>query len=230
MRYAIYYSPPEKSLLHQLGASWLGYNAFTGKGITRHGNGLLDGKTEAASRYGFHATLKAPFFLNDGMPESALISAVAELSASVTPVRIGKLVLREIDGFLALVPEVQSRKVSELAGACVQTLDVFRKQPDEVEIIRRRAENLSPRQHRYLTEWGYPYVFEEFGFHMTLSRRLDPAEQPAVLTLAQDYFAEVIDRPLVIDTLTVFTEATSQGLFKIEKQFQLAAKKLAVPA
>ncbi len=230
MRYAIYYSPAETSLLHQLGSVWLGYNAFTGEKIAQHGDGLLNGKTELAARYGFHATLKAPFYLKPDMKASDLITAAAELSTSLAPVRIEKLVLRLIDGFLALVPEEPSRAVNQLADTCVRELDTFRQEPDEAELIRRHAENLNARQHRYLTEWGYPFVFEEFKFHMTLTKRLDAVEQTAVLAWAESHFADVINRPLIIDSLSVFSQATPNTLFIVEKRFPLTTQKLAVNA
>ena len=207
MRYAIYYSPHEESLLHQLGASWLGYDAYKGKPTEQPGNGLLNAKTDAASLYGFHATLKPPFFLKPDANAVVLTAAVAELTHHLKPTTIDRLVLKSIDGFLALVPENQSSEIDFLAACCVSELDHYREEPSDAELIRRRSENLSARQHRYLTEWGYPYVFEEFKFHMTLTRRLEATEHDAVFDLANNYFADVIDRPLDIEALTIFTQA-----------------------
>ncbi len=45
------------------------------------------------------------------------------------------------------------------------------------ELQRRRAANLTPRQEFLLMHWGYPYVLDEFRFHMTLTRRLPDEKQ-----------------------------------------------------
>ena len=38
---------------------------------------------------------------------------------------------------------------------------------------------LTDRQEALLTQWGYPYVMEEFRFHITLTGALDPAHLDA---------------------------------------------------
>jgi hypothetical protein len=66
-RYAIYYAPATGSDFDRFGAQLLGYDAFGGEDLS-----FPDGLTQAAPdwrdltsdprKYGFHATLKAPFF------------------------------------------------------------------------------------------------------------------------------------------------------------------------
>ena len=70
--------------------------------------------------------------------------------------------------------------VADLAQACVETFEPFRAPLAEEELARRRAVPLSARQEANLERWGYPYVAEDFRFHMTLTARLFGAELSAV--------------------------------------------------
>ena len=69
-RHAIYFAPPAGSPLAEFGADWLGWDPATGRG--RDGfdlPGLPRRRAELVAtpaRYGFHATLKAPFRLGRG--------------------------------------------------------------------------------------------------------------------------------------------------------------------
>ena len=77
-----------------------------------------------------------------------------------------------------------------------------------------------------MTEWGYPYVFEEFKFHMTLTRRLEANEHDAVFALASEYFADAVNQPLNINALTIFTQTDPNSHFKVKNQFALVEKEL----
>ena len=46
-----------------------------------------------------------------------------------------------------------------------------------------------------LVRWGYPYVFEDWCFHMTLTRRLTPAEKAVVLPAVTDFLGAAPARP-----------------------------------
>src|SRR5690606_25636692 len=102
------------------------------------------------------------FRLADGRGEAELQAALEAFCATRRPVSIGRLVLADLKGFLALVPERQEAALEELAADCVTAFDGFRAPPGEAELARRRAAGLSARQDRYLHAWGYPYVLEEF--------------------------------------------------------------------
>src|SRR5687768_16449731 len=105
MRHAVYYAPAAGSTLHRLGSSWLGRDAVRGEAVRQPAiAGLADATLEPA-RYGFHATLKAPFTMNSDMKRVELGDAVALLAAQMEMVTIPRLALRDIDGFLALVPD-----------------------------------------------------------------------------------------------------------------------------
>ena len=49
--------------------------------------------------------------------------------------------------------------------------------PTQGELERRGLDSLSERQRGNFERWGYPYIFDEFRFHMTLSCRLDTPER-----------------------------------------------------
>lgn len=224
MRFALYYSPDQDSPFHQRGADWLGYDAFTGAGRKQPGDGLLAGKTETPARYGFHATLKPPFRLNANASYQELETTTEILSESLRHVTITSLVLREIEGFLALVPDMQDESLSHLASVCVTALDPLREPANDAEIRRRKAEGLTPRQTEYLETWGYPYVFEDFRFHITLTAKLGADEMPEVRSLAAQHFASVIGQPLHISALTIFAEPDPTSAFIIKRQFPLRGK------
>ena len=81
-RYAIYYAAPRGSALDRFGADLLGYDAWSGDDL-QFPNGLpLDWRelTSDPRKYGFHATLKAPFALAPGKSETELLAACADKS------------------------------------------------------------------------------------------------------------------------------------------------------
>ena len=96
MRYAIYYTPPAGSALARLGQDWFGGAAGDILGAASAG------LTETPRRYGFHATLKAPFALSDGASAAALSGEMADFAASRAPVTVGYLRVARLDGFIAL--------------------------------------------------------------------------------------------------------------------------------
>lgn len=221
MRHAIYYAPPAGSTLHRLGSSWLGRDAVRGEEVPQPKIAGLAEATLEPARYGFHATLKAPFTMNSDMKRVELGDAVALLAAQMEMVTIPRLALRDIDGFLALVPDEPVVALSVLAEFCVCAVDAFRTPANEAELQRRRAAHLTPRQEFLLMRWGYPYVLDEFRFHMTLTRRLLPDEKPALLAAANEHFAAVLGQPLDVDALTVFAETRFDRTFVAEERFPL---------
>ena len=155
-RYAVYWLPDGS--LGRAGADWLGWDARAGRGAGR----------EAPARYGFHATIVPPFRPADNA--EGLADAARALAARLAPAPLGRLSVRRLDGFLALVPEVDP---TALAAAVVEGLDGFRAPPREDELTRRRAAGLTAAQDALLARWGHPYVMDEFRMHLTLTGR-DP--------------------------------------------------------
>ena len=74
-RYAIYYVPDADSALSRFGAEILGYDPFTGNDVLVPGDLIMQAPDWPAlikdpRKYGFHATLKAPFPLAPGSHRS----------------------------------------------------------------------------------------------------------------------------------------------------------------
>jgi putative phosphonate metabolism protein len=199
-RYAIYYLPPKDSPLAAFGSGWLGYDIESGGAVAQPDLPGIDlpAMTEEPRRYGFHATLKAPFALADGATEADLLAAATRFAARTRPAAGPELVLAAIAGFLALVPDGPASDIARLAEDSVRGFDPLRRPPEPAELAKRAAAGLNPRQAAHLARWGYPYVLEEFRFHMTLTRRLAPTERPAVEGQLAARAAKVTGAPLVI--------------------------------
>jgi putative phosphonate metabolism protein len=177
-RYAIYYVPAPDSGLHGFGAHLLGYDAFRGEDLP-FPDGILQAvpdwreQTSEARKYGFHATLKAPMSLAPGKTEVELLAACAAFAATPRPVPVIRPVIGSIDGFIAVIPAEPPLELIRLAADCVSEFDSFRAPLSKADRARRNPSQLTPAQRGHLDRWGYPYVMDDFRFHMTLTARLD---------------------------------------------------------
>lgn len=202
-RYAIYFTPD--GALADLGAAWLGWDVARGCAVPHPQVGGLDVATitETPRKYGMHGTIKPPFVLADGMTADALVREVDALCATLTPVTLKGLELAALGRFLALVPLGDQSALAQLAGTVVQQLDEFRALPSEVELARRRQANLTPAQDAHLVRWGYPYVLDQFRFHITLSSKLPKAQVAEVQQTIAPLFATHLGEPFEISSLTL---------------------------
>lgn len=223
-RYAVYYAPPPGEFATR-SAHWLGWDAQGGRAVAQPDlPGLprpLADLTGEPRKYGFHGTIKAPFRLAEGATVASLCGALDELAARQAPVLLPGLVLVRIGGFLALVPEGDETPLKALAFDCVTALDPWRAALSAAEFARRRPERLTPRQCDLLQRWGYPYVAEEFRFHLTLSDSLDEAPGAALAAVAAGHFADCLPRPFVIGDLCLFGE-DGDGRFHLVSRHALA--------
>lgn len=228
MRYAIYFTPAQDDPLTVAAARWLGRDAFSGGRVAQGEEAPLSDETlrEATAdprRYGFHATLKAPFELKAGSSLSALEEAVALLAAETRAFTLPRLVLGRLGPFFALVPGVPSSALQSFASECVRRFEPFRAPLSAADLARRNPEKLPPRQREYLENFGYPYVFDEFRFHMTLTGSLEPALAEALEPILKARFAAFIDKPLRIDGLALFIEPERGQPFTVHQWLPLAA-------
>ena len=227
-RYAIYFAPPVTSELWRKSAIWLGRDALTGGEIAADIADVDPERrrhlTRSARRYGFHATLKAPMALAASLSDRDLDRALGAWAASRGPVEIGRLTIVSLDGFLALVPTEQSAALTAFAEAVVEDFDGFRSALTEAERARRQGA-LTPRQAVLLEQFGYPYVAEEFKFHMTLTDRIeDLAERARFAGAVTDFFAFMADEPIVLDRLTLFREAAPGAPFMRLRDYMLTGE------
>ncbi len=215
-RYAIYYLPPA-GVLAEFGARWLGWDVAGGMACAQTPEDAA--LTQRARKYGFHATLKAPFRLAEGHSPEALHEAVANLAAGQRPARADGLRLDRIGRFMALEIAGDSAEIDALAAACVTGLDHMRAPLRPADLERRRAARLTPAQDALLLDWGYPYVLAEFRFHMTLTGPVPPAQADAVRDrLAREL--PPLPRPFVIEQIALVGEA-EDGNFHLIDRFAL---------
>jgi len=218
-RYAIYYAPAADNALALRAAAWLGRDPYSGQIVDRGAHPTLDhldldALTKEPRGYGFHATLKAPFELEDGTDESALIACLARLAASfkafsadIVPARIGR--------FIAFRLAAPTPLMETLHGECMKQFEPYRAPLSEFDLARRRKVPLTPEQDARLVTWGYPYVFEDFRFHMTLTGSIkDEAVSQLVLETLRDHFAEFIG-PHLFDGLCIFKQEDRAGPFQV---------------
>ncbi len=226
-RYAIYYAPAQGSFLHQFGAEMLGYDAWIGA-VLPFAAGVVEQMpdwrelTQDPRKYGFHATLKAPMALN-GRKESELHGACADFARQPRRIPLITPVVNSISGFLAVIPAGPSEELEQFAADCVRAFDPFRAPLTPEDRTRRNPSRLTPRQAEYLDRWGYPYVMEEFRFHMTLTGRLDEARRASVLAMLRERFARLELTELAVDRIALFKQVDAKARFEIIGDWQLRA-------
>jgi putative phosphonate metabolism protein len=226
-RFAIYFAPSATSNLWERAATWLGRDANDGDlfngpvaGIDR--DRLLN-LTQSANRYGFHATLKAPMALADGHNEADLRAALDEFAARHRPVNLGKLRLASLQGFLALMVDGENEALADFAAHVVEDFDPFRAPMSTKDYAARASKGLSERQIELLGAYGYPYVFEQFRFHMTLTDRLGDEDAQDIAQAAATWFGPVLEDEVILDRLSLFHEPEAGKPFRRVGDFRLGA-------
>ncbi|WP_338879567.1 DUF1045 domain-containing protein [Achromobacter veterisilvae] len=175
-RYALYLAPTGPWREH--GSRWLGRCADTGEALPP-----LPGQAEcshewtrAPRHYGLHATLKPPFRLREGASPLEVDAAARRLAEGGSPFAL-ELECEPLRGFLAWriadADEPGRARIQALADAAVRDLDPLRAPPTPEETARRRPQSLTPAQQAMLARWGYPYVFDTYTFHITLTGKLE---------------------------------------------------------
>ena len=201
-RYAIYYAPAADSALWRKAEAWLTQPE------------LLP-LTETARRYGFHATIKAPMVLAEGTDRAGLEQALVAFSAVHGPVGMGRCGAHVIGGgFLALTPIEQPPELTDFAAELVEAFEDFRAPLEPEERERRLRALLTPRQVELVDAYGYPYVFEEFQLHMTLTDRLPVELREPLQQRAEAWFVDELAQPMMLDRLVVFHEAAAGEPFR----------------
>jgi putative phosphonate metabolism protein len=227
-RFALYFTPVPGSMLARFGAEVLGYDCATGMPVARRKlDGIADEDAAAATavpaRYGFHGTLMAPFEPAPGRSPSELEDALAAFARDRAPVALGHLKIAGIGSFTALVPAGSEDAVRTLAGDCVTAFNDFRAPLSAHDRERRLASRLSSRQVELLDRWGYPYVFSEFRFHMTLTGRLPPHEQARWQAALAAAFAPLAPAPLEIDAVSLVRQDDRGAPFRVIARRPLGA-------
>lgn len=220
-RYAIYFVPDPATALYRFGAAVLGYDCFTGADIATLDALPIDAGawrelTREPRRYGFHATLKAPFRLRAGRTEAELIGEFVKFSRTVAVAPIIEPAVSLLHRFVAIVPATDCAGLGRLAASCVKHFDRFRAPLTSAERSQRLAAHLTARQIGHLERWGYPYVFEDFHFHMTLTGTLSPVCPDPMLPYLQEGFASSHGNgPISIDRLALLRQESPGARFVV---------------
>ena len=217
-RFAIYYVPAEGKLA-TFGARWLGWDVAAGAQVSQPDVPDIDDITMMPRKYGFHGTLKPPFRLANGMTVDNLAEDVARMAAECPAAKCDGLALTPMGRFLALTPEGDASGINRIARSCVTELDRFRAPASETELARRRKARLSARQEAHLMKWGYPYVLEDFRFHMTLTGRLKPEQMDHWAKTARQMLPE-LKEPFFIDEVAMVGER-QDGYFQLIQSYAL---------
>jgi len=222
-RYALYFAPPPGPLA-TLGARWLGWDAEAGRGASPPPSEAWPALprpprdlTARPRKYGFHGTLKPPFALAEGCTVAGVHDAVAALAPRLKRVKLDGMRVSAIGSFVAIVPEGDTGGLAELAATLVTSLDGFRAPPSEEDLARRRGSGLTPRQEVLLQEWGYPYVMDEFRFHLTLTGPLPDDERDATADALAPLFEPHLERPFRIDEICLFGEGQDGRFRKLHR-------------
>ncbi len=211
-RYAIFYTPTGP--MAEWGARWLGWDSAKGCVVPHPPIGNIDvaAITQTPRKYGLHGTLKAPFYLAEGADPAQLKDAAKRFAGTHPAFEIGALALSHDSGFVALRPCGHSETLRDFAAATVKAFDMFRAPLSDAELARRRQTTLTARQDRQMMDWGYPFIFDDFHFHLTLTGTLSADAAAQVIAALSPHLEADVPKPFVIDAITLMGQ-DAQGLF-----------------
>ncbi len=226
-RYAIYYAPPAASSLARFAASWLGWDPASGESVPHPDAPPLSADdvarvTAFPRRYGFHGTLKAPFRLAEGSGYDDLAAAVEDFAATQPPVTMPGLALSRLGRFIALTAQGDASSLNRLAERVAVDLDPLRAPLNDAELAKRRKSGLTDRQDTYLQRWGYPYVLDEFRFHLTLTGPLPAEDAERAEAALRPLVSRFEPEPFVINEICLFADPGDGSSFRIVARFPLS--------
>lgn len=228
-RYALYFAPQSTHPLWRAGCDWLGRDALSGANTQPAAHAdipALERLTSAPRRYGFHATIKAPFALTPGITVQDLSVALTGYARTQRTFAMPPLKVALLDTFLALVPDAHAPQLTRVEREVVTQFDAFRAAMTETDLKQRRAASLDSLADELLLRWGYPHVLERFRFHLSLTNSLaevDAATCARVTASATAHFEQALSVPLAIDALCIFEEPDPDADFRLLRRFPFGA-------
>lgn len=218
-RYAVYYAP-QYTPLAQFGADWLGWDAIHGMSADHPDIAGLPRPvaeiTAAPRKYGFHATIKPPMRLAEGSSYDRVAQDLEALARKTRPVALAGLELTQLGRFLALTISGDASGLNVVAADVVKTLDRHRAPMTEAELLRRDTPGLTEAQRENLRTWGYPYVLDDYRFHMTLTGKLPKAEASSLAETLKPVLLPLLPQPFIINALCIYGEAEDGQFHHIE--------------
>lgn len=223
-RYAIYFAHESESAWWDTGAKWLGRCADRQLSISQTCPELLPPEkfselTSAPRRYGWHATMKAPFVLRQDASFDQLQGALTEICSQFKPFRLPRLQVSRLDDFLALTPVGDVSDICKVERACVTQLHSLAAPLPPDELLRRRTAGLSLAKDSMLLRWGYPYVLDHFRFHLSLTGPLWDCSElqiQSIMQCARTQFDALPD--YTFDSLAIFAEPERGADFVLVEQ------------
>jgi putative phosphonate metabolism protein len=217
-RYGIYFCPRSETHLHRLGSHWLGRDVTTCATLDPDLSDPIRREdwlrvTDTPRRYGFHATLKPPFRLAEGITVEDLQAALRDVARRHDRFETPRLGVRAIARFLALTLSEANEDLQRLAADSVSEFERFRAPSTELELAQRMTDSLSPRERAHVLLWGYPYVFDTWKFHMTLTSPLSPELIALFEPYLRDRFVSACEGPLLVDSICIVHQPSPEASF-----------------
>ena len=216
-RHAIFACPPRDDPLTALAARWLGRDAWTGGAIAQPDVRGIAELTAFPRRYGFHATVIAPFRPADGVGAADVDAALDAFCASEAPIPL-PLRVERLGAFFALVPPGPSEALNAMEARAVRHFHHLRAEPAASEIAKRSPERLTERQRALLAQWHYPYVLDEFRYHMTLTGPVPEADAARVRAAIVAHFPVDLLAAHRVDALARYGEPTPNSPFAVARR------------
>jgi putative phosphonate metabolism protein len=220
-RVAVYYAPQPDDALFAESAAWLGRDPESGAPVPQPDIPNIAEVTAEPRLYGFHATLKPPMRLAEGRRWFDVVAAATELAERIAPFDLPRLAVSDVFGFLALRETAPCPPLQALADACAEHLDPFRAPTSDADLARRRRAKLAPQQDAMLVRWGYPYVFDTWFFHMTLTRRLNAEEKEFYQPAAEAHLARALAVSRRVADICLFIQSSPGEPFVVKQRLKL---------
>lgn len=214
-RYAIYWMPSPSSQLDEFARQWFGgVNSFDLE------PGLAAKAVKTPKRYGFHATIKAPFRPIPSLVPEEISAELERFCSRRRRIVTRPLALERFQNYLALCPSGRRAELEWLASECVVHFDRFRAALNGEDRERRKG-SLSPRGLQHFGQFGYPYIFDLFYFHISLAGPLEPRELDHVSAALRPRLVAIANEDFVFGELCLCGDPGEGRDFEVIGRFPL---------
>ena len=115
----------------------------------------------------------------------------------------------------AFVPDAAAPDLDMLAARVVTEFAAFRSPLPEIALARSDVSRLTGRHLSTLMNWGYPHIFDQFRFHMTLTGPIDHLERDHVMTVLCRHLGALTEPRLTIGQLELVVEPEPHAPFLV---------------
>ena len=218
LRYAIYFTAAPGDFA-TAGATWLGWDIARGLAVEQ---GTIPGidlpsLTTKPRKYGFHGTIKAPFRMAEHLSQASFLEDLRTFTGQTRPIPGLDMEVTTLGRFFALTPAGGASTLSKLASECVTKFDKYRAPMTEEELKKRHRRKLTPRQSALVDLWGYPFVHEEFRFHMTLTGTAPSEQVPQIAKALNAVFGPPMLHGITVDAISLCGERKDGFFEEIER-------------